>query len=130
MKKGGRTLGRKSGERGTVSRIVGNQSQSSEAPPRSERGNNKEYVKRGATARGALEKSWGVGVIERKEVRGDNLIEYFLPTGIRSTFCVPEKLMAIIVPWNEEISGRGKNEGLKGSIVLSVKEEQIGVQKE
>ena len=41
----------------------------------SERGGSKGDVRRGVTAKGAIEKSWGVGVIDRKEVRGDDPIE-------------------------------------------------------
>ena len=46
------------------------------------------YVRRWreATARGAMEKSWRARVIERKEARGDDQIEYFLSTGIKSNF--------------------------------------------
>ena len=33
-----------------------------------------------------MEKSGGVEVIERKEVRGDDPIEYLLPMRVRSTF--------------------------------------------
>ena len=46
----------------------------------------KRDVRKAATARGTMEKSWRVRIIEWKEVRGDDPIEYFLPTGIRSTF--------------------------------------------
>ena len=40
----------------------------------------KRGVKEGATARGVMEKSKYVRVIERKKVRGDDPVEYFLPT--------------------------------------------------
>ena len=43
-------------------------------------------VAREATAGGAMEKSWPVTVIERKDVKKDYLIEYFLPTGIGNAF--------------------------------------------
>ena len=39
-----------------------------------------------------------VRVIEGEEVRGDDPIEYFLPTGVGSTFGVPEGVMAIGPP--------------------------------
>ena len=41
-------------------------------------------------------------------------MEYFFSAGIGSTSCVPEGVMAIEVPQNEEISGGGKNGGRKG----------------
>ena len=55
--------------------LAGDQSPSLEGPPRS-----KEDVKREATIRKAIEKSWRVRVIDRKEVRGEDPIEYFLST--------------------------------------------------
>ena len=42
-------------------------------------------MKRGATARGAMEKGGCVRVIEGEEVRGDDPVEYFLPAGVGST---------------------------------------------
>ena len=51
-----------------------------------EREKSKEDVRGGATARGAMKKSRYVKVIEREEVRGDDPIECFLPTGVGSTF--------------------------------------------
>ena len=46
----------------------------------------KEDVRRGATARGAMEKSGCVRVIEgEEEVRRNDPVEYFLPTGVGST---------------------------------------------
>ena len=61
-----------------------------------------------------MEKGRYVTVIERKEVRGDNAIEYFLFTGVKSTFRVSEGVMAIEISHSEEISGGGKNGGRKG----------------
>ena len=43
-------------------------------------------VRGGATARGAMEKSRYVRIIEGEGVRKDDPIKYFLPTGIESTF--------------------------------------------
>ena len=40
----------------------------------------------GATARGAMEKSRYIWVIEGEEVKRDDSIEYFLLTGVESTF--------------------------------------------
>ena len=45
----------------------------------------KENVRRGATARGAMEKGGCVRVIEGEKVRRDDPVEYFLPTGVGST---------------------------------------------
>ena len=41
-------------------------------------------VRRGATARGAMEKGGCVRVIEGEEVRRDDPVEYFLPAEVRS----------------------------------------------
>ena len=59
----------------------GDQKPSPDAPPRRKGGGSKEDV-----GREAIAKSWGIGVIERKEVKGDQPIEYFLSTGARRTF--------------------------------------------
>ena len=61
-----------------------------------------------------MEKSKRVRVIEGEEVRRDDLVEYFLPAGVGSTSWVPEGVMAIEVPQNEEVSGGGKNWGREG----------------
>ena len=66
-------------------------------------------VRRGATARGAMEKGGCVRAIKGEEVRRDDPVKYFLPAGVGSTSGVPEGVMAIEVPQNEEISGGGKN---------------------
>ena len=70
-------LGRKSGESGTVSTMVGDHNPSPEAPPKSKM--SKRRRSKGDLRRGAMEKIWRVGVIE--EVRGDDSIKRFLPTG-------------------------------------------------
>ena len=49
------------------------------------RGESKGDIRRGATARGAMEKGGCVRVIEGEEVRGDDPVEYFLPARVRST---------------------------------------------
>ena len=51
-----------------------------------ERERSKRQIGGGAAARKAMEKSRYVWVIGGKKVRGDDLIEYFLATGVRSTF--------------------------------------------
>ena len=55
-----------------------------------------------------MEKSGCVRFIEGEEVRGDDPVEYFLPTGVGSNSSVQKEVMAIEVPQNEEIYG-GKN---------------------
>ena len=69
-----------------VVELVGDQSPSPEAPSRSKRERSKGDVKRGETARGAMEKSWHVRIIERKKIRGDDPIKYFLPAGTEVLF--------------------------------------------
>ena len=66
-------------------------------------------VRRGATARGALEKSGCVRVIEGEEVRRNDPVEYFLPAGSKVPLESRRWVMASEVPQNEEISGGGKN---------------------
>ena len=71
---------------GWLVELVGDQIPGFIVPPRSKRGGSKEAVRRGGTAREVMEKSRYVVVIEREEVRGDDPIKYFLPTGVGSTF--------------------------------------------
>ena len=49
------------------------------------RGASKGDVRRGATARRAMEKSGYVRVIEREEARRDDSVESFFPAGVRRT---------------------------------------------
>ena len=106
--------------------VGGDQNPNLEAPSWSMRGRSKGDVRRRSNARGAMEKSKNIEVIKGKEVRRDDLIKYFLPTGFRSTFWVPEDMMAIDTLQSEEISGRRKSGGKKKSVLLFVEEEQIG----
>ena len=63
----------------------GDQNPSPKAPPRCKKGRSKGNVRRGATARVAMtDKS--VGVIEEKDVRRDDPIEYCLLMGVRRIF--------------------------------------------
>ena len=89
--------------------LVGDQNPGSEAPSKGKRGRSKGDVKGRA-----MEKSRYFGVFENEEVRRDDPIEYFLPTGVGSTFWVPEGVMAMEVSQNEEISGGGKDGRRKG----------------
>ena len=68
------------------------------------RGGSKEDVRGEAIKKGGC-----VRVIEGKEVRRDDPVEYFLPAGVGSTSGVPEGVMTIEFPQNKEISGGGKN---------------------
>ena len=61
-----------------------------------------------------MEKGWCVRAIEEEEVRADDSVEYFLPTGVGSTFRVPEGMKAIEVPQNNKISRERKNRKRKG----------------
>ena len=69
--------------------MVGDHSPSPEAPLRSKvkqvRKEQKD-IRRGANARRVMERSRGLGVIEKKGIKGDDSIECFLLTRVRSTF--------------------------------------------
>ena len=52
---------------------------------KSKRRGSKGDVRRGATARRAMEKGGCVRVIEGEEVRGDDPVKYFLSAGVGST---------------------------------------------
>ena len=80
----------------------------------SQKGETKEDVRGGATARGAMEKCGYIRVIEGDEVKTDGSIKYFFTTGVGSTFWVLNGVMAIEVPQKKEISGGGKDGGKKG----------------
>ena len=69
---------------GRLVESVDNQNPGPEAPPRSKIGRERRGQRK--YQGGAIEKSRYVRVIEVKEVRGDHPIEYFLPTGVESTF--------------------------------------------
>ena len=72
-------MGRKAGERGT-DRKIGRWSEPSYCSTSQEQERRSQKVARGGgTARGAMEKGGCVRFIEREEVRGDNLVEYFRP---------------------------------------------------
>ena len=97
---------------GQLVELVGDQNPGPEAPSRrkkGERGGSKGNVKGGAMGKGRY-----VKIIDGEEIRGDDPIEYFLPTGFRSTSSVSERLMAIKVSKNEKISGGVKDGGRKG----------------
>ena len=59
-----------------------------------------------------MEKSSYVQVIEGEDVRRDDSIEYFFPTGVGST--LSQKGNGNSSPHNEKIFGGGKNGGKKG----------------
>ena len=62
----------------------------------------KRNVRGRATAEKSIDKNRCVRVIEGKEVRGDNPIEHFVPTGAKSTFLVPKGVIAVEVPQNKK----------------------------
>ena len=67
--------------------LVDDQGPSPEVPPRSKRerkGRGKGDVKRGATTTRAMEKRLRVRIFKKMEVKRDDSIEHFLPTGVRS----------------------------------------------
>ena len=67
-----------------MEKLVGGQNPGPEAPPRSKKRREKRGkgdVRREATARGTMEKGGCVSIIEGEEVRRDDPVEYFLPTG-------------------------------------------------
>ena len=70
--------GKRSGKEGQLVELVGDQNPDPVAPLRSkiarERRESKIGIRGGATARGAMEKSRHVRIIEGKEVRGDDPI--------------------------------------------------------
>ena len=76
-------FGKRVEEEGQLVELVGDQNPSPEAPPRGRRGGSKGDVRRGETSRGAMEKSWCLRVIERKEV---DPIEYFFSTRSEEPF--------------------------------------------
>ena len=79
------SLGERSEKEMQLIEMVGNQNPSLKALPMVKRGGekvgSKQDVGRGAIASRAMEKSRYVKVIEWKEVRGDDPIQYFLLTG-------------------------------------------------
>ena len=86
-------MGQKTEKEGRLSELVGDLNPGPKASSMSKkgRGGRKGNVRRGATARGAtargaMEKSRYARGIEGKEVREDDPIENFLPTGVRSSF--------------------------------------------
>ena len=96
--------------------MVGDQNPAPEAPPRNKNGQERSKQRKcqgkSDCQRSDVEGSC-VRVIEEEEVRGNDPVECFLPTGVGSTSLVPEGVMAIEVPKDEEISGGGKNGGRK-----------------
>ena len=99
--------------------LVGNQNPGSDyvsGAREGERGGSQEDVRGSANARRAIEKSRYGRVIEVKEVRGDDSIQHFFPTGIGSNFRVPKGMMAVEISQNDEISGGGKSGGRKGVV--------------
>ena len=82
-------MGQKTGEReGQIEELLGGQHPGSEAPPVSkkeqERREQRRCQERSDCQRNNVEGGC-VRVIEGEEVRGDDPVKYFFPTGVRST---------------------------------------------
>ena len=73
-----------------------------------------------------MEKSRYVRVVDGKEVRRNDPVEYFLPTELGSTSLVPEGVMAIEVSQMKRFLEEKKIEGAKKSVLPSDKEKRIG----
>ena len=59
-----------------------------------------------------MDKGTSISFIEERVVQRDDPIKYFLLKVVKSTFWVPERVMTIEIPWNEEVSvGRINEEG-------------------
>ena len=84
--KGNVCWGKRLENEGQIVQLVGDENPGPEACPRSKRGESRGDVRGGATARGAMEKSRYVRVVEGEGVRGDDPVKYFLPTGSEVPF--------------------------------------------
>ena len=85
----GTIIGVKGRREGEIKEFIDDQNPGPKAPPISKKGRERReqrIYRGGATDRGAMEKSRYVRVIEGKEVRRDDPIEYVLPMRVRSTF--------------------------------------------
>ena len=112
MKKGDARCGERPEREGQTKELVDGQNPGTEALLRSKKRQKKRgkgNVRRGVPARGAMGKGGCVRVIEGNEVRRNDPVECFLTVGVGSTAWVPEGVMAIEVPQNEEVSGGGKD---------------------
>ena len=83
MKEGDARWSDRSEREGRIEELVSGQNPGPEAPARSEK--RQEKREQGNVRRGEMEKGGCVRVIEGKEVRGDDPVEYFFPTGVGST---------------------------------------------
>ena len=105
-----RTLVGAKAEERQIEELVGGQNQGPEAPPRSKT-EQERREERICQERSNVER-WVCQGHSGREVRRDDPVEYFLPTAGGSTSRVPEGVMAIEVPQNEEVCG--KRNGRKG----------------
>ena len=106
---------------GRLPELVGDHGPSPEAPPKSKRSGSKGDIRRGATARGVMEKSWGV-TIERKEVRRDESNKYFFQRGLDVSFESQRGRWRLKPPrMTRFLEGRMGRE--KVSVLLSIEEE-------
>ena len=100
----------------------GDQNSSPKAPPRRRKGlerrKKKRYQKRSVCRRND-KKSRKVRVIEKKEVKEDDLIKHFFPTRLGITSSVLQRLITVKVFQNEQSSGGRKCRERKKSNLLS-----------
>ena len=82
-------------------------------------------MSREATAREAIEKNRHVRVFGGKKVKGDDPVEYFLPTEIRSIFLVADGWWQLKFRRMNRFLEEKRMKGEKESVLLSVGEEQI-----
>ena len=73
-----------------------------------------------------MKKGGCVRVIEGEEVRGDDPVEYFFPTGVGSDSSVLKEVMAIEVIRMKRFLEEGRIKGEKELVVPFVGEERIG----
>ena len=97
--------------------LVGDQSPSPEAPSRCKRAESKRRWQKRSDG-----EEWGVGAIEGKEIRGYDLIKYFLHTGVRITLS-PRSDCNSSLPERRDIWRRDKQteKGVNSAIRLSKK---------
>ena len=85
MKEGGARWGDRPERDDQIEELADGQNPGPVAPPRSKKKESKGDVRKGATARGAMERGGCVRVIEGEEVKRDDPVKYFLRERVAST---------------------------------------------